>query len=189
MSEPINQESNDNASSVTLDDGKTSNWIEPIYHPIDGIVQPITVPPAEKLHRNTNQLKYLSKILNTSLLKYKFSEPFRQPVNTIEWNIPDYYTVIKQPMDLNTIKKRLENYFYYSAEECIKDFQLIFDNCYRFNTPKHCISSMAKSLENTFKLKLENMPEPEIELEMVVKKNLEIKKKRKRKRTSKNGIN
>ena len=38
-------------------------------------------------------------------------------------------------MDLGTIKKQLENQEYYSAKECIEDFNRIFENCYTYNKP------------------------------------------------------
>ena len=36
-------------------------------------------------------------------------------------------------MDFGTIKKRLDNNFYWSAKECIKDFNTVFTNCYVYN--------------------------------------------------------
>lgn len=45
----------------------------------------------------------------------------------------DYHKIIKQPMDMGTIKKRLENSFYRSASECIQDFSTMFTNCYIYN--------------------------------------------------------
>ena len=51
----------------------------------------------------------------------------------------DYYDIIKQPMDLGTIKERLETNFYYSATECIQDFNQMFTNCYIYNNPKEVI--------------------------------------------------
>lgn len=50
----------------------------------------------------------------------------------------DYYTIVKNPMDLNTIRKRLENNYYWKAMECVEDFNRMFTNCYvynRVNTP------------------------------------------------------
>ena len=45
----------------------------------------------------------------------------------------DYYTIIKNPMDMGTIKKRLENSYYWNAQECIQDFNTMFTNCYIYN--------------------------------------------------------
>jgi hypothetical protein len=53
--------------------------------------------------------------------------------NKICSNLQDYYTIIKTPMDLNTIKKRLENKYYEKASECIEDFNTMFSNCYLYN--------------------------------------------------------
>ena len=36
-------------------------------------------------------------------------------------------------MDLGTIKKRLENNYYWSAKECIQDFYLMFTNYHVYN--------------------------------------------------------
>lgn len=43
-------------------------------------------------------------------------------------------------MDMGTIKKRLENNYYWSASECMQDFNTMFTNCYiynKVNTPIH----------------------------------------------------
>lgn len=51
------------------------------------------------------------------------------------WKVPDYYKIIKNPMDLSTIKKRLqEDYCMYTKpEDFVADFRLIFQNCAEFN--------------------------------------------------------
>lgn len=36
-------------------------------------------------------------------------------------------------MDMGTIKKRLENNYYWSASECMQDFNTMFTNCYIYN--------------------------------------------------------
>lgn len=45
----------------------------------------------------------------------------------------DYYTIIKNPMDLGTISKRLKNNYYWQAVDCITDFKTVFSNCYTYN--------------------------------------------------------
>ncbi|KAF4467284.1 histone acetyltransferase [Fusarium albosuccineum] len=57
--------------------------------------------------------------------------PFCQPVSKDD--IPDYYEVIKEPMDFSTMEARLEAGQYMAIGDFIKDAQLVFDNCRRFN--------------------------------------------------------
>jgi Bromodomain len=45
--------------------------------------------------------------------KHQFGWPFHCPVDAIKLNIPDYHKIIKHPMDFGTIKKRLENNYYW----------------------------------------------------------------------------
>lgn len=47
--------------------------------------------------------------------------------------LQDYYNIIKKPMDLSTIKKRLEHNYYAKAAECIEDFKTMFLNCHIYN--------------------------------------------------------
>jgi len=69
--------------------------------------------------------------LLTDLNKHPDSWPFHQPVTRAE--APDYHQVIKQPMDLGTIKYKLNTIQYKNSEEFIEDLQLIFTNCYTYN--------------------------------------------------------
>jgi len=50
--------------------------------------------------------------------------------------LQDYYRIIKRPMDLSTIKKKLDTQQYSCAKECIDDFNLMFNNCYTYNGEK-----------------------------------------------------
>ncbi|MED6261095.1 Bromodomain-containing protein 2 [Characodon lateralis] len=114
--------------------------------------------------RMTNQLQYLQKTLIKCLWRHHFAWPFHEPVDAYRLNLPDYYKIIKQPMDMGTIKKRLENNFYQSAGECIQDFNTMFTNCYIYNKPTDDIVLMAQSLEKLFLQKVAQMPQEEVEL-------------------------
>ncbi|EFX67332.1 hypothetical protein DAPPUDRAFT_63972, partial [Daphnia pulex] len=59
------------------------------------------------------------------------SWPFLKPVTRAE--APDYHHVIKQAMDLGTMKYKLNSIKYKTAEDFVKDLQLIFTNCYTYN--------------------------------------------------------
>lgn len=57
-------------------------------------------------------------------------------------------------MDLGTIKKRLENNYYWCADECIADFNAMFNNCYNYNKPGEDVVVMAQTLEKLFLAKV-----------------------------------
>lgn len=137
---------------------------EPRYEPVNGIVQPPVVPHANKRHRNTNQLQFLLKVVMKAVMKHHFAWPFLGPVDTIKLRLPDYHKIIVHPMDLGTIKKRLENCYYNSAKECIHDFKTMFTNCYVYNKPAEDVVLMAQTLEKLFLNKLADMPKEEAEL-------------------------
>ncbi|XP_043097359.1 bromodomain testis-specific protein isoform X2 [Puntigrus tetrazona] len=120
--------------------------------------------------RLTNQLQYLEKVVIKSLWRHQFSWPFRQPVDAVRLNLPDYYSIIKNPMDLSTIKKRLENNYYWKAMECIEDFNTMFTNCYVYNRSGDDIVLMAQALEKLFLEKVAKIPQDEFEISALTTK-------------------
>ncbi|KAK3920232.1 Homeotic protein female sterile [Frankliniella fusca] len=149
---------------------------EPEIEPINGVVQPPTIPPPHRPGRVTNQLQFLQKIVLKALLKHQFAWPFHQPVDAKKLNLPDYHKIIKKPMDLGTIKKRLENNYYWKGKECIDDFTTMFSNCYIYNKPGEDVVVMAQTLEKLFLTKMSAMPKDEVELEIPAPKSAKGKK-------------
>ncbi|XP_077525745.1 homeotic protein female sterile-like isoform X5 [Haemaphysalis longicornis] len=137
---------------------------EAILEPVNGVVQPPFVPPASRRQRTTNQLQHLLKVVMKALWKHQFAWPFQQPVDTVKLNLPDYHRIIRHPMDLGTIKKRLEHCYYSSAQECIDDFKTMFTNCYVYNKPGEDVVLMAQALEKLFLTKITEMPKEETDL-------------------------
>uniref|UniRef100_A0A663MHP6 Bromodomain testis-specific protein n=1 Tax=Athene cunicularia TaxID=194338 RepID=A0A663MHP6_ATHCN len=126
----------------------------------------INPPPPEYINKNnsgcqTNQLQYLQRVVMKAMWKHNFSWPFHEPVDAAALNLPDYYSIIKKPMDLSTIKKRLEHNYYTKAAECIEDFKTMFSNCYIYNKPSDDIVFMAQELEKVFMQKISQMPPEE----------------------------
>ena len=135
---------------------------------VRGKFYPPTQPPPERPGRVTNRLEYIRKKVMTSMFNHKDSWPFKTPVDAIKLKIPDYHTIVKNPMDLGTIKKRLTNKYYWCAQEVQDDFKLMFGNCYLYNKPHLDIVLMCKELERAFDKKIEQMKlfkELEIETE------------------------
>ncbi|XP_014024568.2 bromodomain testis-specific protein isoform X1 [Salmo salar] len=139
------------------------------------VVGGVNPPPPEfnnpkKPGRITNQLQYLEKVVVKALWRHNFSWPFRTPVDAVGLHIPDYYTIIKTPMDLSTIKKRLQNNYYWKAMECIEDFNKLFTNCYVYNRPGDDIVLMAQALEKIFLQRVAEMPQEETEISAITTK-------------------
>lgn len=59
-------------------------------------------------------------------------QPFLQRVSKRE--APDYYNVIKTPMDIGTMIKKLKQFTYKSKKEFVDDLSLIWNNCLKYNT-------------------------------------------------------
>ena len=55
--------------------------------------------------------------------------------NESQLTYQDYFNIVKRPMDMGTIKKKLEQNVYRTAKECVEDFRLMFSNCYLYNKP------------------------------------------------------
>nr|XP_033814807.1 bromodomain-containing protein 1 isoform X6 [Geotrypetes seraphini] len=80
------------------------------------------------------QLTPFTVLLRSILDQLQEKDPahiFAQPVNLIE--VPDYLDHIKNPMDFSTMKMRLEDQCYRNLNEFEEDFNLIIDNCMKYN--------------------------------------------------------
>ncbi|KAF0036718.1 hypothetical protein F2P81_012030 [Scophthalmus maximus] len=64
---------------------------------------------------------------------HELSVGFRNPVPS---SVPNYYKIIKQPMDLKRVKKKLQlrsSQYYKSPQEFVSDMRLVFQNCAKYN--------------------------------------------------------
>ncbi|XP_063783193.1 bromodomain-containing protein 1 isoform X1 [Pseudophryne corroboree] len=80
------------------------------------------------------QLTPLTVLLRSLLEQLQEKDPahiFAHPVNLSE--VPDYMDHIKHPMDFSTMKKRLEDQRYRNLNEFEEDFNLIIENCMKYN--------------------------------------------------------
>jgi E1A/CREB-binding protein len=59
--------------------------------------------------------------------------PFRVPVDPQQLGIPDYFDIVRKPMDLSTIQKKLDSGMYSDPWEYVDDVWLMFDNAWLYN--------------------------------------------------------
>jgi hypothetical protein len=58
---------------------------------------------------------------------------------------PEYYDVIKHPMDLDTAKQKLAHGEYTSVEEVLSDLRQVWENCRLFNAEGSDILHLAEA--------------------------------------------
>nr|CAC70156.1 polybromodomain protein [Brugia malayi] len=81
----------------------------------------------------------------------ELSLPFLQLPSKFDY--PDYYDVIRRPIDLTKIRNRITSNYYDSTDALISDFNLMFDNACRYNEPESMIYKDALSLQKLILLK------------------------------------
>ncbi|KAE9252998.1 hypothetical protein PF004_g1705 [Phytophthora fragariae] len=80
------------------------------------------------------------------LLKEEASDLFSRPVDPELDGCPNYLSVIDHPMDLGTIRSRVEASFYRKWELFKKDVELVWQNCRTFNAPDTMVVQFADLL-------------------------------------------
>ncbi|POS85300.1 hypothetical protein EPUL_002787, partial [Erysiphe pulchra] len=111
---------------------------------------PYAVRPKNKKH--SLELKFCEEVLS-ELQKSRYnsiSHPFMVPVDPVALGIPNYFAIIKKPMDISTVSKKLKDSVYLNANEFEKDVRQIFINCYKYNPEGNAVRQMGKSFEEIF---------------------------------------
>ncbi|KAL2900682.1 Transcription factor GTE10, partial [Bienertia sinuspersici] len=135
-------------------------------HPVQGKKQPVgrngarmkkgfpgqIGPPKQVMSMNTSNSMLIKRCENllSWLMEHQFGWVFNEPVDVVKLNIPDYYTVIKHPMDFSTIKSKLARGEYTNPLAFAADVRLTFSNAMTYNPPGNDVHFMAQSLSKNF---------------------------------------
>lgn len=101
---------------------------------------------------SNQMLKTCSSLLDR-LIKHKHGWVFNKPVDTVALGLHDYFDIIKNPMDLGTVKSRLNKNWYKSPKEFAEDVRLTFQNAMTYNPKGQDVYVMAEELSNVFEEK------------------------------------
>ncbi|VEN43169.1 unnamed protein product [Callosobruchus maculatus] len=83
------------------------------------------------------------------------SIPFRQPVDPQTLGIPDYFDIVKRPMDLSTIKRKLDIGQYQDPWEYVDDVWLMFDNAWLYNRKTSRVYRYCTKLAEVFEQEID----------------------------------
>ncbi|KAM0906929.1 hypothetical protein ACQ4PT_016464 [Festuca glaucescens] len=98
---------------------------------------------------NTSKTRVCRTILG-KLMDHPGGWLFHQPVDPVLFGIPDYFDVIRNPMDLGTVKKKLTNKSYFGTDEFAVDVRLTFSNAMKYNPPGNQVHTVAEQLNIMF---------------------------------------
>ncbi|KAF2722155.1 histone acetyltransferase GCN5 [Polychaeton citri CBS 116435] len=104
-----------------------------------------------------NPAHSLLQTLLSAIQTHSAAWPFQIPVNEDE--VPDYYSVIKEPMDLSTMESKLDKDKYEGVEDFVKDVLLIVRNCKRYNAEGTPYAKAANKIEKELWRKVREVPE------------------------------
>uniref|UniRef100_A0A3B4HD66 histone acetyltransferase n=1 Tax=Pundamilia nyererei TaxID=303518 RepID=A0A3B4HD66_9CICH len=83
------------------------------------------------------------------------SLPFRQPVDPQLLGIPDYFDIVKNPMDLSTIKRKLDTGQYQEPWQYIEDIWLMFNNAWLYNRKTSRVYKYCSKLAEVFESEID----------------------------------
>ncbi|KAF5752779.1 hypothetical protein HS088_TW01G00697 [Tripterygium wilfordii] len=88
-----------------------------------------------------------------ALMRHPAGWVFNEAVDPVALEIPDYFSIISKPMDLGTVKSKLDKNMYFGIDEFAADVRLTFSNAMHYNPPSNNVHKMAETLKNIFELK------------------------------------
>uniref|UniRef100_A0A2P2M805 Bromodomain-containing protein n=1 Tax=Rhizophora mucronata TaxID=61149 RepID=A0A2P2M805_RHIMU len=110
----------------------------------------------QKMERNVTQQ---CTVLLKALMRHPAGWVFNQPVDPVKLNIPDYFSIVKNPMDLGTIKSKLDKNLYLCSEEFAADVRLTFSNATLYNPQENSVHQMAVELKEHFDIRWKSLEE------------------------------
>ncbi|XP_060001130.1 transcription activator BRG1 isoform X20 [Lagenorhynchus albirostris] len=112
-------------------------------------------PPAEKLSPNPPNLTKKMKKIVDAVIKYKDSSSGRQLSEVFiqlpsRKELPEYYELIRKPVDFKKIKERIRSHKYRSLNDLEKDVMLLCQNAQTFNLEGSLIYEDSIVLQSVF---------------------------------------
>ncbi|VDN60384.1 unnamed protein product [Dracunculus medinensis] len=99
---------------------------------------------------DANELRSYLKPILERIHKMDESIPFRIPVDPVILEIPDYFDIVKKPMDLQTIGTKLDTGLYNNPREFCDDMWLMFENAWTYNRKNSKVYKFSTKLSEFF---------------------------------------
>ncbi|KAL3917426.1 MAG: hypothetical protein SGILL_004720, partial [Bacillariaceae sp.] len=144
LEKTVKQESQPGAADKGNEDCSLLNSfsVEQLSTHLASLNRSAELPPAKLKAKCTEVLK--------GLQTHQHGWVFNAPVDPVELGLPDYFEVIKKPMDLGTVQKKLDAGAYHDIKDFNTDVNMTFDNAMTYNESGSVVYDMAKELKVKF---------------------------------------
>lgn len=111
--------------------------------------------PRKKIFKPEELRQALMPTLEALYRQDPESLPFRQPVDPQLLGIPDYFDIVKNPMDLSTIKRKLDTGQYQEPWQYVDDVWLMFNNAWLYNRKTSRVYKFCSKLAEVFEQEID----------------------------------
>ncbi|XP_075422470.1 CREB-binding protein isoform X2 [Ascaphus truei] len=111
--------------------------------------------PRKKIFKPEELRQALMPTLEALYRQDPESLPFRQPVDPLLLGIPDYFDIVKSPMDLSTIKRKLDTGQYQEPWQYVDDVWLMFNNAWLYNRKTSRVYKFCSKLAEVFEQEID----------------------------------
>lgn len=80
---------------------------------------------------------------------------FLQPVDPVALRIPDYPKIVKEPMDLGTVRAKLRAHEYRNPSQMLADINKVWTNSFLYNPVNSTMHTITKSISDHFQLAIQ----------------------------------
>lgn len=113
-------------------------------------IQQLSVPEVPETAPIFDQWEKAAQRLLQTLKRNPKAYIFAEPVNVEALRIPDYFTLVKKPMDFGTINMKLKDSQYNKLQEFMDDMELVFYNCRLYNGVESEVGMIGKWLNEEY---------------------------------------
>ncbi|XP_024359481.1 transcription factor GTE1 isoform X4 [Physcomitrium patens] len=129
--------------------------------------QPMLDISRRDVSRSKRMQELMRQVLSIlrQISSHKWAWPFMKPVDVKGLGLHDYYEVIEKPMDLGTIKNKMDAKDasgYQHVQEVYQDVRLVFSNAMKYNPEGSDVYVMSKTLSEKFEEKWKTLVEPKL---------------------------
>lgn len=104
------------------------------------------------------QARSMNQLVGTMFLVCHVWIVIKYLLDWMKMDLPMYPKIVKKPMDLSTMRRKIEAGEYPSAKEFYADFKLMIKNCFNFNPSGTPVQVAGVELQRLFEDKWKNLP-------------------------------